>query len=72
MPASFGAPAKVAIVEEDNKIKINILSYDSVGNLSNVVSNTLKSNIATYLSNYRMINDYIFVQTAQVIDLAVM
>ena len=71
MPASFGAPAKVAIVEEDNKIKINILSYDSTGNLSNVVSNTLKSNIATYLSNYRMINDYIFVQTAQVIDLTV-
>jgi hypothetical protein len=71
MPAQFGAPAKVAIVEEDNKIKINILSYDSSGLLTNVVSNTLKSNIATYLSNYRMINDYIFVQTAQVIDLAV-
>jgi len=71
MPAQFGAPAKVAIVEEDNKIKINILSYDSNGVLSNVVSNTLKSNIATFLSNYRMINDYIFVQTAQVIDLAV-
>jgi hypothetical protein len=71
MPAQFGAPAKVAIVEEDNKIKINILSYDSNGLLTNVVSNTLKSNIATYLSNYRMINDYIFVQTAQVIDLAV-
>jgi len=71
MPAQFGAPAKVAITEEDNKIKINILSYDTQGKLTSVVSNTLKSNIATYLSNYRMINDYILVQSAEVIDLAV-
>jgi|694.fasta_scaffold120500_2 hypothetical protein len=71
MPAQFGAPAKVAITEEDNKIKINILSYDTQGKLTSVVSNTLKSNIATYLSNYRMINDYILVQSAEVIDLGV-
>ena len=70
MPSMFGAPAKVAIPEEDNKIKINILSYDTEGNLSSNVSNTLQSNIANYLSNYRMINDYIFVNSANVIDLA--
>ena len=33
------------------------------------MSNTLKQNIANYLSNYRMINDYISVRSAQVIDL---
>jgi hypothetical protein len=71
MPSQFGAPAKVAVTEEDNKIKINLLSYDSNGKLTNVVSNTLKSNVATYLSNYRMINDYIFVTPASVIDLSV-
>ena len=71
MPSQFGAPAKVAVTEEDNKIKINLLSYDSDGKLTNVVSNTLKSNVATYLSNYRMINDYIFVTPASVIDLSV-
>jgi hypothetical protein len=70
MPSMFGAPAKIAITEEDNKIKINILSYDTEGNLSSNVSNTLQSNIANYLSNYRMINDYIFVNSANVIDLA--
>lgn len=70
MPSIFGAPAKVAITEEDNKIKINILSYDTEGNLSSNVSNTLISNISNYLSNYRMINDYIFVTSANVIDLA--
>ncbi len=70
MPSQFGAPAKVAITEEDNKIKVNILSYDSNGKLVPVISDTLKRNIANYLSNYRMINDYIFVTSASVIDLS--
>jgi hypothetical protein len=70
MPSQFGAPAKVAITEQENKIKIQILSYDSSGGLSNVISNTLKTNIANYLSNYRMINDYISVESAQVVDLS--
>ena len=71
MPAQFGAPAKVAITEENNKIRIKMLSYDSSGVLTNVVSNTLKQNVANYLSNYRMINDYISIEAAETIDLAV-
>lgn len=71
MPAQFGAPAKVSITENDNKINIQILSYDSQGKLTNIVSNTLKQNIATYLSNYRMMNDYISIFSAEVIDLSV-
>jgi hypothetical protein len=69
MPSQFGAPAKVGVVEEDNKVKIKILSYDTSGALTPIVSNTLINNIATYLSNYRMLNDYISVETAEVIDL---
>lgn len=71
MPSQFGAPAKVAITEENNKIRIKMLSYDTTGTLTNVVSNTLKQNVANYLSNYRMINDYISIESADVIDLAV-
>jgi hypothetical protein len=70
MPAQFGAPAKVAITEIDNKIDIQILSFDTTGKLTSVVSNTLKQNIANYLSNYRMMNDYISVKSADVIDLS--
>ena len=70
MPAQFGAPAKVAITENNNKIDIQLLSYDTSGKLTNIVSNTLMQNIANYLSNYRMMNDYISVMTAQVIDLS--
>jgi hypothetical protein len=71
MPSQFGAPAKVTITEENNKIKIKLLSYDNDGKLTEISSNTLKQNIANYLSNYRMINDYISVESANVIDLAV-
>jgi len=69
MPGQFGAPAKVAITEEDNKIKIQMLSYDSSGALTESLSNTLMNNIANYLSNYRMMNDYISLMPANVIDL---
>jgi len=71
MPSQFGAPAKVSITENDNKVLIQILSYDTSGKLTSIVSNTLKQNIANYLSNYRMLNDYISIQTAQVIDVSV-
>jgi len=69
MPSQFGAPAKVSITEENNKIKIRMLSYDESGNLSETNSNTLMSNVANYLSNYRMMNDYISVESANVINL---
>ena len=71
MPGQFGAPAKVSITENNNKININILSYDPTGNLTSDVSQTLKQNLATYLSNYRMLNDYVSIGSAQVIDLGV-
>ena len=69
MPSTFGAPAKVNVMEEDNKVKIKLLSYDYLGNLTDVVSNTLKNNILSYLSEYRMINDYLDIVSGEVIDL---
>ena len=71
MPSRYGAPAKASITEIDNKINIQVLSYDTNGTLTESVSNTLKENIARYLSNYRMINDYISVSSAKVIDLEI-
>jgi hypothetical protein len=70
MPSQFGAPAKAAVVEENNKIRIKIASFDSNGALTEVNSTTLLSNVANYLSNYRMINDYISVENASIIDLS--
>jgi hypothetical protein len=69
MPGAFGAPAKVNVMEEDNKVRVKLLSYDDNGNLTDTVSNTLKDNIINYLSEYRMINDYIDIESGEVIDL---
>ncbi len=71
MPSTFGAPAKVNVMEEDNKVKIKLISYDERGNLTNIVSNTLKNNIIEYLSEYRMINDYLEIESGEVIDMGV-
>jgi len=71
MPSTFGAPAKVNVMEEDNKVKIKLISYDERGNLTNIVSNTLKNNIIEYLSEYRMINDYLEIESGEVIDVGV-
>jgi hypothetical protein len=70
MPSTYGAPAKVNVMEEDNKIRIKLLSYDQTGNLTDIVSNTLKQNILNYLSEYRMINDYLDIVSGEVIDLS--
>jgi hypothetical protein len=70
MPSTYGAPAKVNVMEENNKIKVKLLSYDDKGNLTDTVSNTLKSNILSYLSEYKMINDYIDIVSGEVIDMS--
>ena len=69
MPSTFGAPAKVNVMEEDNKVRIKLLSYDENGSLTDTVSNTLKNNILNYLSEFRMINDYLDIVSGEVIDM---
>ncbi len=69
MPSTYGAPAKVSVMEEDNKVKIKLLSYDDEGNLTDIVSNTLKQNVLNYLSKFRMLNDYLDIESGEVIDL---
>lgn len=70
MPGIFGAAAKVGVTEVENKVMLNILSYTPSGKLTSMVPQALINNIATYLSNYRMLNDYISVGAAKVIDLS--
>lgn len=71
MPSKFGSPARVGVTQEQNKVVINLLSFDSSGNLNSAVHSTLMENIAVYMSEYRMINDFVSVQAGQVIDISV-
>ena len=69
MPGEFGTPFRCSVFEEQNKIKIYISGLDSKGKLTSQSTSTLQNNIATYLSDYRMINDYIEVSNSKIINL---
>lgn len=69
MPGEFGVPFRSGVFEEQNKIMVYILGLDSNGKLSNLTTDTLKNNIATYLSDYRMVNDYVVINDGQIVNL---
>ena len=70
MPSQFGTPARVGITQNQNKVEINTLTIDSSNTYQNQVTSVIMENIATYLSEYRMINDYVVVKPGEVIDLS--
>ena len=71
MPSKFGAPLKVGVVEVNNKISITMLGLAPNGTLSGDISETLINNIITYLSEYKMINDYVELQPGRINNLQI-
>ena len=69
IPGEFGVPFRNNVIEIQNKIRVYTLTLDSNGALSTSSTSTLKNNIATYLSNYRMLNDYVEVSNGKVFNL---
>lgn len=69
MPGEFGVPFRCGVFEEQNKIKVYILGLDSNSKLTNSSTSALRDNIATYLSDYRMVNDYVEVDNGRIVNL---
>lgn len=69
MPGKFGVPFRCGVWEERNKIMVSVLALDENTKLSNRLTTTLKENISEYLSDYRMLNDYIDIGDGKVINL---
>lgn len=70
MDGRYGVPFRVGVQETQNKIQVNVMGLDANGKLNNTSNSILKQNIATYLSNYRMLNDYIQVSDARIVNLS--
>lgn len=70
MPGKFGSPFRANAYKENNKVVIPILDISSDGKLSNTSNSLLKENIAEYLSQFRMINDYIEIKDGRIFNLA--
>jgi len=69
MPGRYGVPFRTGVWEERNKVNVSILALDENGKLTTQSTSTLKENIAEYLADYRMINDYVTIKNGQVINL---
>jgi hypothetical protein len=69
MPGNFGVPFRCGVLEQQNKIKVYILSLDANSKLTNESTSVLRDNISTYLADYRMINDYVEVTNGRIINL---
>lgn len=70
MPGRFGLPFKFTAYKKHNKVVISVLGLDSRGKLSNVSSSLLKKNIVEYLTEYRMINDFVEVKDGKIYNIA--
>ena len=71
MNSKFGVPFRVGIGEVQNKIEISMLGLDSKSRLTSKSTEALKENMSRYLSNYRMINDYVVISDGEIINLGV-
>jgi hypothetical protein len=70
MPGQFGVPFRTGVWEERNKINVSILALDENGKLTTQATSALKQNIAEYLADYRMINDYVTIKNGRVYNLS--
>ncbi len=70
MPGKFGVPFRLGVGEDQNKVEIFVLGLDSGGKLSNASTNALKENMASYLADYRMLNDYVLISDGRIINLS--
>lgn len=71
MPGNFGSPYRSNVWEEQNKIVVGVLTLDENGKLSNTTNTILNQNIAEYLSDYRMLNDYVVIRAGKVYNLGI-
>lgn len=69
MPSEFGAPLKVGVSEVNNKILITLLGLNYDGTLSKEINTKMIDNMIKYLSEYKMINDYVEIQPGKIINL---
>ena len=69
MPPKYGCPFRVGVCEENNKIMVYMLGLDSHGFLTDILPEVLCENLQNYLSEYRMINDYIEMKSGRIVNL---
>ena len=70
MPGKFGSPFRLNVFKINNKVLILILGIDSNGKLSNTSNSLMNTNISEYLTQFRMVNDYVEINDGKIYNLA--
>lgn len=71
IPGRYGSPFRANAFKENNKVVISIIGKGSDGMLNNTSNTLLKENIAEYLTEYRMVNDYVEIRDGRIYNLAI-
>ena len=71
MPPKYGTPFRVGCSEDNNKIMLYLLGIDYRKKLDCALPSLLAENIQNYLSEYRMINDFVEIKPGRIINLSV-
>jgi len=71
MPPKYGTPFRVGAAEDNNKMMLYLLGIDYRGKLDAALPALLTENIQNYLTEYRMINDFVEIKPGRVINLSV-
>lgn len=71
MPPKYGTPFRVGCAEENNKIMLYLLGIDYQKKLDAALPALLAENIQNYLTEYRMINDFVEIKPGRIINLSV-
>lgn len=71
MPGKFGAPFKVYGTVEDNKVKLYVLTREASGRLITNSTSDIKRNLLRYLTPYRMVNDFVEINDAKVVNVQI-
>lgn len=68
IPAKYGMPFRMGVIEENNKVAIYSLGLDYNGKLTSILSETVAQNMKEYLSQYKMINDFVEIKSGKIIN----
>lgn len=72
MPTRYGKPYRFNVVQDRDAVVVYALTLTPDNTLEfNSVNQIILSNLAAYLANYRMLNDYVKVEWGRVINLQV-
>jgi hypothetical protein len=69
MPGRYGVPFRIGVWEERNKVNVTVLALNENSQLTNQSTSTLKENIAEYLADFRMLNDYVTIKDGKIINI---